>query len=207
MERNKLITPSLLNSFNWLNKCPHSWREKALEDLTNLLNRAPFKPNKYFVRGNKYENQVRSICRGISPNDVMSTAVEMAELCKGGKWQEKIRAFIYIDDVPFCISGRIDVLFPDEIIDIKTTTTFKGDESYLSTSQHILYLFSAIHKKMPQRQFKYLVTDFEQIHEVPFEVGDPALLRVEVWRMINEFLDYLNKHKDLLEAYETKFCY
>ncbi|MHA1302160.1 MAG: hypothetical protein ACTSPI_00460 [Candidatus Heimdallarchaeaceae archaeon] len=203
----KLITASLLNSFNWYNTCPVSWREKAFYDLTNYLNRAPFEPNDYMKLGQEYENQVQKLSQGMKVDNLMPTAANMAKLVAGGTWQVKIKGRITIDEQKYFLSGRIDVLKKGEIIDIKTTQEYKGEDKYLGTTQHLLYLYSAHSQNWKHNIFKYLVSDFKEIHEVKFEVNDWELLRIEVHRIISEFLTFLNKHPELRKAYDTVFCY
>ena len=202
----RLITPSLLNSFAWYNNCPYSWKEKAIQDLSNYLNRVPFEPNEYFERGNKYEKQVKALCNGWKVEDPMPTIKEMAKLCKGGLWQQNTKVFIVIDNVEYIVCGRIDVLKKDEIIDIKTTSNYKGEDSYLSTSQHVLYLYANHEIGGTINKFRYLVSDFNEIHKVSFEVEDWDLLRVEAFKLLTDFLNFLKGNKSLQEAYLHKFC-
>lgn len=203
----KLITPSLLNSFNWYNSCPPGWREKALYDLTNYLNRAPFEPNDFMKLGEQYEKEVQKLCIGGKVENPMPTAKAMAERVAGGVWQVRTKGFITIDGQRYCLYGRIDVLRKGEILDIKTTQEFKGDEKYLSTSQHLVYLYNAHHSNWQHSVFRYLVTDFKDIHEVPFEVSNWDLLNVEVHRRVSEFVQFLNSKPELRHAYDNTFCY
>lgn len=202
----KLITPSLLNSFNWLQNCPPSWREKALADITRYLNRAPFEPNDSMKLGQEYENQVRKLSQGMKVEGVMPTATEMANLVKGGTWQVKLKGYITVDQQRYCLYGRIDVL-TSEILDIKTTQDYKGEEKYLSTAQHLIYLYNARSRNWKHDTFKYLVTDFKEIHEVKFQVNDWDLLNVEVHRIVKEFADWLKQNPELQDAYDNTFCY
>jgi len=203
----KLITASLLNSFNWYNNCPPSWREKALYDLTNYLNRAPFEPNDYMKLGQEYEKQVQKLTQGMKVENLIPTTTTMAQLVAGGAWQVKIKGRITIDEQKYFLSGRIDVLRKGEIIDIKTTQEYKGEDKYLGTTQHLLYLYSAHSQNWKHDTFKYLVSDFKEIHEVKFQVDDWDLLHVEVHRVISEFINFLNKYPELKNAYDNTFCY
>lgn len=203
----KLITPSLLNSYAWYNNCPPGWKEKALHDLRSYLNRAPFVQNDFMKIGEEYENQVRKLTMGLKVQDPMPTAKQMAEKVAGGNWQVKLKGYISIDSQKYCLYGRIDVLKKGEIVDIKTTQEYKGEEKYLSTTQHIIYLYNAHSRHWKHNIFKYLVSDFKDIHEVKFEVEDWDLLKIEAHRIVSEFVDFLNKNPELKDAYDNKFCY
>ena len=202
----KLITASLLNSFGWYNNCPPSWRDKALFDLTSYLNRAPFEPNDYMKLGEQFEGQVRKLTQGMKVADPMPTAKQMAERVSGGAWQVTCKGYMTINEQSYIFYGKIDVLKPGEILDIKTTQEFKGEDRYLQGTQHLLYLYAAHSQKWKHDTFRYLVTDFSEIHEVEFSVGDWDLLTQEVYRRVTDLLGFLKAHPDLEKAYNTVFC-
>jgi hypothetical protein len=203
----KLITPSLLNSFNWYNNCPPGWKEKALHDLRGYLNRVPFDPNDAMKLGEEYERQVQKLSFGGYVDDPMPTAKKMADRVAGGVWQVKIKGYITINNQRYILYGRIDVLKKGEILDIKTTQEYKGEDKYLQTTQHLIYLYNAHASKWLHDKFLYLVSDFKDIHEIEFKVEDWDLLNVEVHRRVSEFIMFLDANPELRKAYDTTFCY
>lgn len=201
----KLITPTLLNSLKWYNMCPKSWKEKAFNDFSNMLNRTPFKPNKAFQLGKKFENQIYRICQGIRVKDPLPTVEDAVTICKGGIWQVTTKIFITYKNVEYCVYGKIDVLKKDVVIDIKTTGNYHGEDYYLSGYQHLFYLY-ALHKNYnPQSKFLYLVTDFNELHKIEVEYTNWNLVESHVHNAIHTLLEFLEKYPDLKKAYNSVF--
>ena len=141
-------------------------------DITNYLNRAPFEPNDAMKLGAEYEKQVQRMTQGLKVQNPMPTAKAMADMVKGARWQVTVKTYLTIEEQQYVLWGKIDVLQPDEILDIKTTQEYKGVDRYLGTTQHLIYLHGAHQTEWKQTKFRYLVSDFHEIHEVPFEVED-----------------------------------
>ena len=156
--------------------------------------------------GAAYEAQVRKLTMGMKVKDAMPTAKEMAERVADGAWQVTVKSTIEIDGVLYMIYGKVDVLRKGEIVDIKTTQNFKNPDYYLEGHQHLFYLWCAKKLKWKHEKFVYLVTDFKEIHEVEFEVGDWDLFNMEVHKRLTDFIGFLKDHPDLEKAYNTKFC-
>lgn len=176
-------------------------------DITNYLNRAPFEPNDAMRLGSEYEKQVQKLTQGGKvTGQILPTAKDMAALVADGVWQVTVKTYITIEEQRYVIWGKIDVLRPDGILDIKTTQEYKGEDKYLGTTQHIMYLHAAHQSGWKHSKFKYLVSDFHEIHQIEFEVGDWDLLAVEAHRIIQAFLEFLKQNPKLQKAYETKFC-
>lgn len=202
----KLITPTLLNSLKWYSECPSSWKEKAFNDLTNMLNRTPFKPNEAFELGKKFETQIYRICIGIKVKNPMPTVKKAAEICKGGARQVTVKTFVTYKEIEYCIYGKIDVLKKDLVIDIKTTSNYHGEEYYLSSFQHLFYLYALHKNNRPQSKFLYLVSDFNQLYKIEIEYEDWNKVETEVLNAIHTLLDFLKKYSELEKAYNKTFC-
>lgn len=225
----RLITPTILDSFAWMKSCPSKvMREKAYEQLKNNLYRKPWEPSEAVKRGIAYEDQVRKVAEDNYLNTqsvpLFPTALTMGLMMRSARWQVKIKTFMSINGVSYCLYGKVDCMRKDCIEDIKTTEKFGGEEKYLSMNQHIFYLFIVADLARQgvvtnntcyniegkdfrvKRKFNYVVTDFKDIHIVKFESPGYAVLRNKVFGKINEFLEFVNKDKDLKLGYETKFC-
>lgn len=210
----KLIAPTLLNSHDWMYKCPMSWKAKAFNDMSNTLNRAEWTPNDAVKNGILFEDYVYDICKKVKTADdiqkIKSSDMfkRIVATCHGGKFQKVSKNFIEIDGVNYCLYGRLDVWFPALIIDIKTTGNFKGDSQYNKGWQSIFYCYNESIK-----DFIYLVaewmskTDFrlKKVHEVHIHYPDPKLLENKIVNKIREFIKFLKENPELEKAYHTKY--
>ena len=136
-----LITPTLLNSFNWLNNCPSSWKEKAKVDMSNMLNRVWVEqpPDSPMKKGMEFED---AVYKCVSKKLFYIGSEEFQKTCKfmeGGTFQKKSKKIITVDGKEYCLYGKLDVFFPNKIVDIKTTGNWNGDRKYLETWQHLFY--------------------------------------------------------------------
>lgn len=206
----KLLTPSLLNSWKWFMECPGHWKDRAYVDLSNYLNRVPMSQEKkkaIFDKGNRFERQVISVCRGVRVTNKMPTVDEVAKLCMGGRFQRVTKfEFKHPSGITFMIYGKKDVDFDDRTIDIKTTGEFKDPDYYTSSYQHRCYLYTDFMSGKPKKKFTYVITDFESVYEIDIPMPDIDILRKEVFEMVDGFYNFLTSKKELENAYFKKFC-
>ena len=145
----KLITPSLINSIDWLKCCPYTWKESAREQLKNLLARKWTEPNKVVRRGIDFENAVYRIIKSgkeiksLKSSDLFKNVIR---ICMGWKpvkgetgktiyipntWtygkeikiQQVNKSIITIKGIKYCLYGKEDITHPETILDIKTTSS------------------------------------------------------------------------------------
>ena len=157
----KLVTPSLFASIDWYKKAPSNWKDRANEDLNNLLARKKTPIAPAAKRGITFEDCIYKTLESKQEiAQVKCTEFFRAFLiaCLDGKFQVKSKSFITINKVEYCLYGKLDVLLPDRIIDIKTTSKWDGfsEDKYLGSMQHIIYLFN---EKM--NHFEYLIAVFD----------------------------------------------
>jgi len=221
MSRQLLMTPTMWNSIDWLEKCPPSWKGSAYKGLSNTLNRIwdPDTKSKAAIeRGMKFE---KDICDGrkcsykIHP-DAQDKYDKMFKLInsEGMLYQEKAKQIVTVPDSKgnlrdFLLYGKIDLYkegnYP--IWDIKTTGNFKGKNQYLSGWQHKIYCYC---KQNPK--FSYLSFIFDNktetlvdVQEVTYIVEDFKKLEKDIFNKLNSVLEFLRADKDLEKAYMTKF--
>lgn len=208
--KNKLITQSLVSGVEWLQNCPPSWKENAYKDLVSMLSRDYSKPMPEPVRiGIEFENVVYSVLNGqLKPQKELSPKFQQVlDRCHGGIFQKKSKSFIKIKNVSYCLYGKIDVYFPKEIIDIKTTKDFKGPQKYLDSIQHRVYCHN---EKIPK--FTYLVAELNEkkkiskLREVNIEIDDFEKNEIIFMERIENVLSFIYSDKELKELYNTKFC-
>ena len=208
---NKLITPTLMNAFEWMITCPDSWRDKAKRDLLRTLRREyADEPNVAFERGNRFESTLfRASYRpaeGLGGTRHFKLAVE---LVRGARFQVKSKSFITVGDVEYCIYGKIDALKRDVILDVKTTKEFRGESRYLNSMQHKMYCYNE-----NIMSFVYVVAEFRgeegdelrAVHEVNYYAEDRESLKAQIIGKIQEWEAYLEDNTEFKEAYNTKFC-
>lgn len=217
----RLITPSIIGAVEWLKAAPDHWNEEkqvnwkaqARIDLENQLGRVPWseadskKPS--LLLGHKFEDTVRAYAQKEQVDGGSDHFRWFVEKCKGGQWQRKTKRIITLSGVEYCLYGKIDVWFPDRIVDLKTTRRFKGSESYLSSFQHTMYCFCE-----NIMDFEYLIAEFEdkdenprilEHHEVRYHAKDRVTLREKVERTVEAFAEFIGSDPKLFELYTTKF--
>lgn len=202
-----LITPTLLNSYNWLRKCPQSWKDRAYNDIMSTLKREPFVTNIAIEKGNNFEKAVYANANSDLDNlQASDFFINVCKRVKGYDFQKSIKLDFEVDDEKYCCFGRIDCYSPKEIIDIKTTSNFKGDSQYLTGWQHLFY--TAI-PNIPN--FTYLVIEWESennyaiksVNEVKYIMEDKEKVFNTITDGIRTFIDYLKHDDDMSNAYYT----
>lgn len=222
-----LITSSILDSYAWYKEAPGSWKEKAESDLINALTRVYTPLDAAVKRGMAFEERV---CRDLYlARDVFhkrhgDMLMPFFDECVGGRQQDVVKSTITIDGQDYVLYGKADILFPKSkntegrIIDIKTTSSWKGMAKYTSRSQHLLYITAS-----RITNFKYLVAVGEdtETHEapdtppitkwivdsvIPIDASmpvDEASERLE--ERVRMFVAFLRTRPELLRAYTTIF--
>ena len=208
----RLITQSLLSKIDWILNCPPSWKEKAFQDLNNMLNRVWTEPGPPAKRGMDFERVVYSILSkkhlDIALLNCSDFFREVLRLCQGGQFQRKTKSFLTIAGEEYCLFGKIDVWFPNLIIDLKTTGNYKGRDHYLKSMQHKIYCYNERIK-----DFKYIVVEFtddenniiRNVHKIEYSINDRSYLRKELENKILDTLAFLEADKDLLRLFLTKY--
>lgn len=211
----RLITTSLLGSISWARNCPPSWREKAFKDLRNQLARVWVEPEKgsAIERGIRFEKTVYALLnRGVDIESVNASDAfkEVLRKCENGEFQKRTKRFLTVAGEEYCIYGKIDVWKPTEskIIDIKTTSRFKGRDHYLGSMQHVIYCHN---ERVPD--FTYLVVEFDgdgsntivDLHEIEYHNDNYDAMKAEIEDRIVDTMEFLQSDEELLKLYLTKF--
>lgn len=212
------LAPTLLDSFDWLTKCPTSWRDRAYNDMKNTLGRVYGSTTPEMQAGIDFENLVYRLS---ASNDYANIVANWKDSKHLLHCVQRVHDFIYqktvfynitVDGVAYFFKCKMDAWSPTEIIDIKTTSNFRGDSQYLTKWQHRLYpLASGVHK------FTYLVAEWEDlarskkiqdIHEVKYSIDTQEEIKVvteQVTARIREFIDFINYDEELKRLYYTKY--
>lgn len=202
-----LITTSILDSFEWFNNCPPSWKDKAHKDILSSLRREPWKPHKSAKRGMEFEDMVYAHARLKKSTGGSRHFQEVVNKCRGGKFQQVLKKNIKVNGNNVVLYGKVDVLFEDRILDIKTTENYRGASKYLNGWQHLLYLYMS-----GLQDFSYLVVLFEEYpsllivdkYETPFHTDNPIDLLEDIEHGIMDLHDWIDS-EGLWHDYEMKF--
>lgn len=207
-----LVTSSLLDSFSWFMEAPPSWKDRAKTDLWNAVNRVYTPMDEAVRRGMDFEAYVCAVLDDSREVFVARHGELLGPFwdhCHGGKRQVPVRREITVNSQDFTLYGKADVLFPDRIVDIKTTGSWKGAAKYLSRAQHLVYIAATGTEK-----FLYLVAVGapDGKHSwVPSEVVEvDASMKVEhalssLERKIGQWMDFLSTEPELKVSYEKTF--
>ena len=210
----KLITPSILDSYDWYINCPPNFKTAAFQQISDSLNRKPWDPTPAILRGMAFEKMVCQNLDDISRIDFLTkfeghspNVGKFWDKCRGGRQQAKVAKTINVDGVDYYLYGKRDIAFSDKTIDIKTTGDFKGPKSYLTKNQHALYIACT-----DIEPFEYLIAEYDDVKGICAEVYevdatmDRELAMTKVVAKIQEFIAFLTTDEELLKAYNTTFC-
>ena len=203
----RLITPTLIGSISWLRSCYPSQKPKAALDLKNLLARKYGPMSPALELGIKFENAVVK-ATSLEPADVKGSEhfKWIVKEVRGGEFQRKTSVMLTIDDAEYCLYGKEDAWFPDIIKDIKTTSNYKGEYSYMKSFQHKMYMYNENISK-----FRYVIAEFDgdqkiiDHHSVDIEIVDRSALEAEIISTIKEAVAFLKQNTELFTLYTTVF--
>lgn len=187
-----LITSSLLDSFDWLKNAPKSWQQKAQDEFVAMIRREPRPPSEACQRGIDFENLVCQNCNTMTDEEFKNHAklyyekkgivgydneiavfntLEVAKACRNGNQQVPVIKDVVLGGKEYHLFGYADIVFPNKIIDIKTTGKYTEGYNYVKRSQHYLYsLCTGINT------FEYIVADYKEskapkdVHRIEFEM-------------------------------------
>jgi hypothetical protein len=203
-----LITPTLLDAYDFYKTCPPSWKNKAEIGLYNTLNRI-FEETEESKMGKLFEDKVYKNA-GKAP--VGSELFQ--KVCNGVKdsvFGYKGKKFIEINGVEYCLYARPDAYNSKMIHDIKTTGNYKGKDSYLKKWQHIFYTYI-----FKIKDFRYIVVEWNGgegedkykiagVNYIDYHIDDPGTNQEKIKTGIEEFIKFLETDPDLKDAYLNKF--
>lgn len=210
----KLITPSILDSYDWYITCPSSFKENALKQIDDQLNRRWSDLSPAIRRGIDFEKKVCSNLWQDSKEEFMRSfeghtpsISKFWDKCRASVQQAKTSKTVEVDGVSYYLYGKRDIAFQDKTIDIKTTKAYKGPDYYLVRNQHPLYIACT-----GIQAFEYLIAEFDDEKGVCTNVFTvDASMTVEdaearVISKIKEFINFLSSDDELLAAYNKTFC-
>ena len=202
------ITPTLLNSFDWYNNCPPDWKQKAYDDIEATIRRWPKEFGPEAKKGAEFENAVQKIAEAGTVDTVKSSEEfkEVVRRCQGGKFQQWCDFYFQSGSNKVRAYGKIDVQFPNLIIDIKTTKRFKGAHSYTKGWQPTVYMLAT-----GVETFEFVIAEWLAANSMKIATVHYATVKAEdgmeqsLIAHYEKFVGFLEKNK-LYEAYLYDFC-
>lgn len=193
-----LVTPSLLNSwlYIWLSRanvkesandaiCLEDKQDlamqKAYDEFLSTLRREQTPPNGNMLRGIQYED------------DCYKGLTDASPIIKGGAFQIVGKKDVVVDNVPFLMYGRLDVLKNGIIYDIKRVTRY-ATQKYLHSAQHGFYM-----DLFPNAsQFTYLAFDGNKLHQETYYRGQYKPTEA----ILSDFIQWLREN-NLWDVYAS----
>jgi len=204
-----LITPSLINSFQWFQTCSYIDKDRLRTDFLRTLRKEYYEPSKAAQKGIKFENDVMSYLENgdfSMPKFLRNT--KEYEYCihqiashltnKNGIWQKPCSKDVKFRQANFVLYGKIDYCTDNYLYDIKTTKNYNPNK-FLNNIQHYIYLYCTDINK-----FKYLIADFKSVYVEEYEVNKNDL-ELKIFNDLNKLLKYLDSDPEAKEIYKDKW--
>lgn len=197
-----LITPTLLNSFQYYIQDEYKSPADSRADFLRTLSRERFEPNEAMQKGIDFENEIKTIADKfielkIEDYEAKSNLFKIADIVKGGLWQQTCKKDLTIGNQEFLLYGKCDVIKRDTIYDIKFTSNYELGK-FLDSAQHLIYLYC-----LDLPKFQYLVSDGEEYWVEDYH--NHAGIEDEIKSKISDFLSYLENDKEAKEMFFTKW--
>jgi hypothetical protein len=197
---NYLITPSLLNSWQYYLNCREGYEDSAKESFINTLKRIKAPTTEAQQKGIDFENYVKLATEGkkgfiTTENQQYADCIqEIADIVEGGAWQVKVYKDMIIDNFNFFLYGKVDVLKGNYAYDIKYTGNYKEAGKFFDSYQHPFYL-----ECLDVPHFAYLISDGKNVWREDYHKSE--LYPIE--NSIRDFIQWMPK--EFAEIYFDKW--
>lgn len=202
-----LVTPTILDSYEFAISAPPSWKSRAENGFLAKLRREKETYPAWVQRGNDFEDTVYRVCNAHYklPIDTGSDLFKaVCTRCHGGMFQQKLKKLVKIDEHDVMFFGYSDVTFPNKTIDLKTTLNYKGQTKYLGGHQHLIYSWI---RKVPE--FEYVIVEWENeqtdklksVHIVEYTAPPADVLEKIIIDRVKAFFSFLEEQSLWLDYY------
>lgn len=182
------ITASLLNSWAYQFTCNPAYAAEAQESFIKTLKRIKEPPNKFMLRGIKFEEQCYN---GEFP--------EISEKVKGGAFQVYHEKEITVDGYDLIVLGYADALLKGIIYDIKRVSKYEL-QKYFKSYQHHVYMFLLDNT----HRFEYLIAQGSDSKLNYYVEAYDKKDVIDIKEIIAQFFRYL-KENNLFHIYEQNW--
>lgn len=198
-----LITPTLLNSFQYYIQDEYKSPADSRADFLKTLSREKFEPNENMIKGIKFEEAVNYYCKlnysldSIEDEGYNKIACEIAKIVKEGIWQQSCKKDLRVGNQEFLLYGKCDVIKRDTIYDIKFTSNYELGK-FIDSSQHLIYLYC-----LDLPKFQYLISDGKDYWREDYH--NHAGIENEIKSKISDFMGYLENDQEAKQIYLSKW--
>lgn len=223
-----LITPTLLNSFQYYIEDEYKSPADSRADFLKTLSRERFEPNEAMQKGIKFEQDIEDYCNGefeLSYKIISTIGGTCGSLSEDmDAWEEDVKIF----DVDYnqCVIryGKIvkgglwqqtckkdlrvnnqDFLLYGRVDVLKRDTIYDIKftsnyelDKYLNSSQHLIYLYC-----LGLPKFQYLISDGKDYWIDDYH--NHAGIEGEIKSKISDFMAYLENDKEAKEMFLTRW--
>lgn len=192
-----LITPSLLNSYQYYIQDKFKSPADSRADFLKTLSREKFEPTEAMQKGIDFENKIFQVATSII-NEKQDLVIEaIADIVKGGLWQQTCKKDLQIGNQEFLLYGRADVIRRDTVFDIKFTSNYEVGKFY-NSSQHLIYLYC-----LDLPKFQYLISDGKEYWTEDYYNQEGIENKLK--GIISDFMNYLENDSEAKQMFLTKW--
>lgn len=203
MTNNLLITPTLLDSFEFVVNAPPSWKARANKDFVAKLRREKTTFPAWVKKGIAFEDAVYLECNRAKAKGQTEVTCgsehfqSVANYCLPGTYQGVVKREFLLDGEPVVLWGKKDVTLSDRVVDIKTTLKFNPSK-YFRGWQPVMYCWG---EGTPH--FQYIIVEWKdedsnEIKKVHFDLeikyDDTEKLEEKILSGIKEMISYMHQH-------------
>ena len=197
-----LITPTLLNSFQYYIQDEYKSPADSRADFLRTLSREKFEPNQAMQNGIFFEDSVNDFCKGILKIEVKEPCYwdcvkSIGDIVKGGLWQQTVKKDLTVGNQEFLLYGKCDVVKRDTIYDIKFTSNYEVGK-FSDSAQHLIYLYC-----LGLPKFQYLISDGEEYWVEDYH--NHAGIEDKIKSKISDFMGYLENDQEAKKMFFTKW--
>ena len=199
-----LITPTLLNSFQYYIQDEYKSPADSRADFLRTLSREKFEPNEAMQKGIDFENDIKIATEYKYQYWQNNKTVEydsvidcLANIVQDGIWQQTVKKDLTVGNQEFLLYGKCDVIKRDTIYDIKFTSNYEVGK-FSDSAQHLIYLYC-----LGLPKFQYLISDGKDYWVEDYH--NHAGIEDEIKSKISDFMGYLENDQVAKEVFFTKW--
>ena len=189
------LTPSLWSSWNYYKED----EDAQYQNLLDTLNLVIKPPTEAMQRGIDFENEVRGV-QLAEQSQLESLAITCADVIQEMLYQQRVFKELIIDGQPYIVSGIIDWLGRDQIIDLKWTGKYEWGKYLTGNIGHLAYTYCT---GIPD--FKYLVCDGSAVYHEDYSASSEMSNAAALIEKFSAMLADIHRIPEFREAYLTKW--
>tara|TARA_R110000787_G_C13409210_1_gene444038 strand:- start:505 stop:1158 length:654 start_codon:yes stop_codon:yes gene_type:complete len=209
-----LITPSLINSFEYYIGDEWKTPEDSRADFLKTLSRERFKPNEAMQKGIDFEDDINKVCQNkylfydFGCKDENEKGLEkilqyeeiisnIAKIVKNGLWQESCKKDMNFGNFDIILYGRCDVIKADTIYDIKYTGNYDIGK-FQNSIQHLIYMYC-----LDLPKFAYLISNGKDWWREDYI--NCSKIEDNIRSKVNNFFEYLKTDKEAKRIFHNNW--